>query len=605
MSERDREQLRRWLQETESDEEGVLGVEEQDEVEVDHVEVFQVYSSDGEEDEPQDFEMDQELPEPQEVEMDQEEPERQVVEAPRPAPFVNAEFYIGKDKETRWYLESQMARTCRTPRCNIIPTFHRPGPKGRAKNANTHLETFSCIIDDQMIDHIVNCTNIYIDRIKNNYARDRDAKPTDRMEIKSLIGILLLAGVMRSSRRNVLAMWDLTQGTGVEAIYVTMSLHRFRFLLRCLRFDDVRDRALRTTTDKLAHIRDIFEKFLENSKNSFNPSDYVSVDEQLVGFRGNCPFRVYMPNKPAKYGIKIYALVSASNFYTVSMEVYVGTQPDGPYKVTNSSKDLVLRLVEPIRGSNRNVTADNWFASLELAVELLDQYSLTFVATIRANRRVVPSCFLKDPEREVFSSMFGFHTKATLVSYVPKRNKVVLAISTMHKVGEIDANTGDQRKPVIITTYNDTKYGVDILDKMCVQYDCARNSRRWPLTIFFHLLNVGGVNALNIYRANQNYEHVGRSEYLTQLALDLMKPAAQRRINLENIPKNIRTRGKLLFGGNEVPNPQRQQQRGNATKGRCTVCPRSRDKTTRKYCDKCDRWVCPDHQKIVCEQCFD
>lgn len=129
-----------------------------------------------------------------------------------------------------------------------------------------------------------------------------------------------------------------------------------------------------------------------------------------------------MPNKPAKYGIKIYALVSSFSFYNSNLEVYVGTQPDGPYKVNNSSKDLVLPLVEPIAGSNRNITAHNWFASLDLATTLLDKYSLTFIATMR---RAVPRNFLKDPEREVYSSIFGFHEKATLVSYVPKKNKAV------------------------------------------------------------------------------------------------------------------------------------------------------------------------------------
>lgn len=132
--------------------------------------------------------------------------------------------------------------------------------------------------------------------------------------------------------------------------------------------------------------------------------------------------------------------------------MYVETQPDGPYKVNNSSKDLVLLLVEPIAGSNRNITADNWFASFDLATTLLDRYSLTFIATMRGNRRAVPRNFLKDLDREVFSSIFGFHEKATLVSYVPKKNKAVFAISTMHREGEIDADTGDKKKPVIITT---------------------------------------------------------------------------------------------------------------------------------------------------------
>lgn len=82
-----------------------------------------------------------------------------------------------------------------------------------------------------------------------------------------------------------MTMWDNTRGLGVEVVYVTLSLQRFRFVLGCLHFDDVRERSQRRRLDKLAPIREIFEKFLLNSKNSFRPSRYVSVDEQLVGFR--------------------------------------------------------------------------------------------------------------------------------------------------------------------------------------------------------------------------------------------------------------------------------------------------------------------------------
>lgn len=45
-------------------------------------------------------------------------------------------------------------------------------------------------------------------------------------------------------------MWDNTQGTGIELVYVTMSLQRFCFLQHCLRFDYVRDRAKSKSVDK-------------------------------------------------------------------------------------------------------------------------------------------------------------------------------------------------------------------------------------------------------------------------------------------------------------------------------------------------------------------
>lgn len=190
-------------------------------------------------------------------------------------------------------------------------------------------------------------------------------------------------------------------------IYVTTSEHRFRFLLRCLIFDDIRDRIPRRAQVKLAAIRLIFDKFVSNSANAFKPLDYLTIDEQLVAFRGKCPIRQYMPNKPSKFGIKIYALVSSSNFYTTNFEVYVGQQPEGPFRKSNKVNDLVCRLVEPEVGTNRNITADNFFSSIPLARTLLHK-SLTFVATLKKSKPEIPECFLPNQDREVKSSLFGF-----------------------------------------------------------------------------------------------------------------------------------------------------------------------------------------------------
>lgn len=609
MSERDRVQLQKWLNETESDCESVLGVEEPDEEEENVViHNSDTYEADSDEDEHSEEEEAAVEPQLPEETLDEEMPEEaEPVLPPQPPHLDLREFYLGREKgkntePTRWYLESAFPHTARTPRRNIIPYFHAPGPQGNAKHARTSIEAFACMIDNGMIEHIVHSTNIYIDKIKTNFCRERDAKPTDVTEIKSLLGILYLVGVLHSGRRNVFDLWDLSKGTGCDAVYVTMSEHRFRFLLRCLRFDDVRDRELRRAQDKLAAIRQIFEQFVLNSKSSFKPTDYLTLDEQLVAFRGKCPFRIYMPKKPAKFGIKVYALVSASNFYATNLEVYVGRQLEGQYKVSNKTRDLVLRMVEPVSGSHRNITADNFFSSLPTSQELLKEKKLTFVGTMRKNRPEIPACFLPDKEREPKSSVFGFRENCTLVSYVPEKNKAVCLLSTMHFTGEIDTDTGDDKKPTIITTYNHTKHGVDILDKMIGQYDVSRNSRRWPLTLFFHIMNVAGVNALNIYRANQNYTDVVRKNFLQDLALELMKPAIQRRINLQNVPVEIKRRGKMLLG---IVDPPVQPQPKHSSMGRCFLCGRARNKTTRKTCEKCYNWVCPDHQKSICNTCYE
>ncbi|KAK9704463.1 Transposase IS4 [Popillia japonica] len=102
---------------------------------------------------------------------------------------------------------------------------------------------------------------------------------------------------------------------------------RFSLLLQCLRFDYQQSRATRREVDKLAAIRGVFEMFVENSLAIYVPVEYVTIDEKLETFRGRYSFRQYIPNKPAKYGIKIFAVVDARTFYVLNQEIYVGKQP--------------------------------------------------------------------------------------------------------------------------------------------------------------------------------------------------------------------------------------------------------------------------------------
>jgi hypothetical protein len=161
-----------------------------------------------------------------------------------------------------------------------------------------------------------------------------------------------LIGVLRSSTKNVIHLWDNSKENGIEACHlrVSMNYKRIRFLVRCLRFDDIEDREQRRTTDKLAPIRDLFKIVVANFQNAYTSSEYLTVDEQLLAFRGRCSFKQY--SKPTKYGIKMFAFVDAKTAYTLNLETYVGTEPDGPYKNNNSGQDVVLRLVEPVAGKN-------------------------------------------------------------------------------------------------------------------------------------------------------------------------------------------------------------------------------------------------------------
>ena len=118
---------------------------------------------------------------------------------------------------------------------------------------------------------------------------------------------------------------------------------------------------------------------------------------------------------------------------------------------------VVLDLVKGL-GQGYGVICDNFFTSLELAKELAKQYK-TLLGTIRQIRKEVPKIVLPSKSREVNSSLFLFLRDPMMVSYVPRKNKPVIFLSSQHNDQAV--STAEHAKPDIILDYNKSKGAVD------------------------------------------------------------------------------------------------------------------------------------------------
>lgn len=507
----------------------------------------------------------------------------------------NEGYFIGKDRETKWNKNPPSQRVRSRPH-NLIRKL--PGVIGTARNARTPLECWSCLFSDAILNIILLYTNQYIEEIKKSFQRERDARFVDIIELRAFIGLLILAGVHRSNRQSLEDLWG-SDGDGIEKFRLVMSIKRFKFIVRCLRFDDRATREERRQTDKLAAVRQIFEQFVENCQKCYSLGENVTIDEKLEGFRGRCNFRQYIPSKPNKYGIKIYALVDSQVFYLYNLEVYAGLQPEGMYQISNKPTDVVLRLSQPIYGSGRNITADNWFTSIEL-VEQLRSKSLSYVGTIKKNKRQIPTEFKTGAGRTINSSLFGFRKNLTLASYIPKKGKCVTLVSSLHEDKSIDPESGDKRKPSIITYYNATKGGVDTTDKLCASYNVARNVRRWPMVIFFAMINMSGINAQVIYFGNGE-DVVRRKVFLKKLSHELVLPQITRRsTSTSGIHRSLQDSLKR-FRPEKEEEIQDDGASGSKRK-RCQTCTTKR-RLTKYNCDHCKKPICLVHIKSFCGDC--
>ena len=85
-----------------------------------------------------------------------------------------------------------------------------------------------------------------------------------------------------------------------------MSRNEFLEILKFIRFEKKDDRSQRLKNDKFALTSTVWDKFIENSQNCYKPGVNITIDEQLFPTEAKYRFTQYLPNKPDKFGIKVW-----------------------------------------------------------------------------------------------------------------------------------------------------------------------------------------------------------------------------------------------------------------------------------------------------------
>ena len=221
---------------------------------------------------------------------------------------------------------------------------------------------------------------------------------------------------------------------------------------------------------------------------------------------------------------------------------------------------------------------------------------------MRKNKKEIPPCFT-DKNRPEYSSQFGFSDRATLVSYVPQKNRSVVLISSLHSAAEIDESTNEKREPSILTFYNKTKGCVDEVDKKINMYSTSRKNNRWPLTLFFRLLDIAGINAMVILRANKVVIQK-RQKYLRELGIELTKEYVKRRATMVNLPRKLKRSIKEHLNMSVEDAGNEPSSSSSTCRGSCKICPAKIRRQSKTQCTLCRRNICRTHTTYICNECY-
>lgn len=478
---------------------------------------------------------------------------------------------------------------------NPVPQVRIPGPANT--DATTIEEFWNLLINKEIIDIIVRHTNVKIeDTCARMMAQDLQMQTyhhlTDDIEIRSLIGILYFGGWWKQSSVSCKQLWE--KSLGISAYRCLMPRLRFMFLTACLRFDD---KESRDPEDRFSPIREIWDIFIQNCTTYYKPNNNVTVDEQLLGFRGRCKFRMYIKSKPDKYGLKIISLNDANTSYMINAIPYLGktsTPPGVPV-----SEYFLEEVTKPIHDTNRTVTCDNWFSSIPVFQRMLSDHKLTCTGTIRKNKRQIPQ-EMKVITKET-PAKYCFSDDLTLLSFNPSKQKIVLVMSSY-----LDSTEVIEGKPALIQHYNRTKGGTDNFDKLVHDHTVSRKTLRWPMRIFFGMLDQAIVNSRILFtcrrKNNGNNETVSASYCLKTVYLHLVKPQLEKRLTNFRLRNDIRSGIKSILDIPELPIGDISRPEFNK-RVRCGLCPRNDDHKTKFQCPGCLRAMCDIHRAYLCIDC--
>ena len=82
----------------------------------------------------------------------------------------------------------------------------------------------------------------------------------------------------------------------------------------------------------------------------------------MIGTKCRLSFRVYIKNKPTKWGVKVFVVCDAETGYILNFEIYTG-YVDLPDDGNGATYHVVIRLLEDYLDQGHCVFMDNYYTS--------------------------------------------------------------------------------------------------------------------------------------------------------------------------------------------------------------------------------------------------
>lgn len=446
---------------------------------------------------------------------------------------------------------------------------------------------FNILLSNDFIDHLVHQTNYYAQ------SEHKPFTPVTKIEMNVFLGLNVLMGIKKLPSYK--DYWSSNIQLRDHYISSKMSLNRFSWFLSHLHVNnnDLQPKRHEPNFDKLYKIRPLLDHLSANFLNYFEPGKNQSIDESMILFKGRSSIKQYMPMKPIKRGYKVWVRADESG-YICEFQVYTGKLNSAE---TSLGKRVVIDLTRNLVGKYHHVYFDNFFTSVELMEQLLND-GIYACGTVRANRKGLPTNQINEKLLKKGDSESRLLTNG--VAWVKWRdNRTIQFLSNFHNPNQIsvckrknkDGTKSIIRCPQAVKDYNLHMGYVDHADMMKSFYELSRKSKKWWHRIFFHFLDVTVVNSFKLF----NYHSEGTPWKLKEFRLAVSA-------GLIGIPEVV-SRGKKR--SLEVVNHYKQKvpletrfasaahMPSSCTSRRCNLCSTKQNPCRTKWeCTSCEVGLC-------------
>lgn len=443
-------------------------------------------------------------------------------------------------------------------------------------------ELFEEFFDKDMIEYLVEQTNMYA------HQNNRLTFSTNFNEMKAFIGFLLLTGYHHLPQEWM--YWSLDPDVSIPFVRETFSRQTFRNIKQNLHLADNSEN--HDNTDKLFKVRPFFRKLNSNFMKFKIFNHNLSIDEQMIPYRGRHSCKMYIHGKPVKFGYKSWTLASSEG-YVYAFDIYQG-KSTGNSETNNVGLggNVVLKLLSVVDSpNNHHVYFDNYFTSIQL-ISKLSNNNFFATGTIRDNRirKVNGLKSIKDfkkIQRGVYDNVFERTKEILIVRW--KDSAVVTVATNTHGIDPIkmiSRYSREQKKKLSVTQpnvfykYNSYMGGVDLADNFISNYRIAIRGKKWWWPLFSNFVDVALNNAWVLWRSVHPTEKKSLLDFRREVTIALMGCVKKNTVQTGH-PSNLSLRVRNISNTGDVhtivKNPDNKRKR-------CRIC----HSQTIYICNKCN-----------------